>query len=81
MIISVPWVLPSVREGESVDIEIDSGAEVSCFPVNIGADTYPLDEMRLRMVGVHHATAGGGKLHELSARILGWKLLRCGVML
>ena len=24
---------PIVREGESVDIEIGSGAEVSCFPV------------------------------------------------
>ena len=23
---------PKVREGQSVDIEIDSGAEVSCFP-------------------------------------------------
>ena len=33
---------PNVREGESVDIETDSGAEVSCLPVNIGADTYPL---------------------------------------
>ena len=37
---------PNVREGESVDIEIDSGAEVSCRPVNIGADTYPLHETR-----------------------------------
>ena len=33
---------PIVREGESVDIENDSGAEESCFLVNIGADTYPL---------------------------------------
>ena len=24
---------PNVREGETVGIEIDSGAEVSCFPV------------------------------------------------
>ena len=29
---------PNVREGESVDIETDSGAELSCFPVNFGAD-------------------------------------------
>ena len=33
---------PNAREGESVDIEIDSGAEVSCLLVNIGADIYPL---------------------------------------
>ena len=33
---------PDVREGESVDIEIGSGAEVRCLPVNIGAGTYPL---------------------------------------
>ena len=62
--------VPSVREGESVDIEIDSGAEVSCLPVNIGADTYPVHETRLSMCGGHHVAAGGGKLHELGARIL-----------
>ena len=32
---------PNVREGELVDIEIDSGAEVSCIFVNIGADGLP----------------------------------------
>ena len=42
---------PNVREGESVDVEIDSGAEVSCLPVNIGADTYPLHETRLSTCG------------------------------
>ena len=62
---------PNVREGESVDIEIGSGAEVSCFPVNIGGDTYPLHETRLSMCGGRHVAAGGGKLHELGARILG----------
>ena len=60
----------NVREGESVDIEIDSGAEVICLPANIGADTYPLHETRLGMCGGHHVAAGGGKLHELGARIL-----------
>ena len=65
---SVP--APNVREGESVDIKIYSGAEVSCHLVNIGADTYPLHETRLSMCGGHHVAAGGGKLHEL-ARILG----------
>ena len=40
---------PNVSEGESVDIDIDSGAEVSCLPANIGADTYPLHETRLIM--------------------------------
>ena len=39
----------SVCEGDVVDIEIDSGAEVSCLPSNIGADTYPLHETRLSM--------------------------------
>ena len=62
---------PNVRGGESVDIEIDSGAEVSCLLVNVGADTYPLHETRLSMCGGHHVAAGGGKLHELGARILG----------
>ena len=61
---------PNVCEGESVDIEIDSGAEVSCLLANIGADTYPLHETRLSMCGGHHVAAGGGKLHELGARIL-----------
>ena len=36
---------PIVREGGTVDIEIDSGAEVSCLLVNIGADTYPLQRV------------------------------------
>ena len=54
---------PNVREGESVDIEIDSGAEVSCVPVNIGADAYPPHETRLGMCGGHHVAAGGGILH------------------
>ena len=58
-------------EGDVVDIEIDSGAEVSCLPSNIGGDTYPLHETRLSMCGGHHVAAGGGKLHELGARILG----------
>ena len=62
---------PNVREGESVDIEIDSGAEVSSLSVNIGADTYPVHEMRLSIYGGHHDAAGGGKRHELGARILG----------
>ena len=48
---------PNVHEGESVDIEIDAGAEVSCLPANIGADTYPLHETRLSMCGGHHVAA------------------------
>ena len=63
--------VPSVREDEFVDIEVDSGAEVSCLPANIGADTYPLHETRLNMCGGHHVGAGGGKLHEFGAIILG----------
>ena len=61
----------SLREGDSVDIEIDSGAEVSCLLVNIDASTYPLHETRLSMAGGHHVAVGGGKLRELGARILG----------
>ena len=64
-------LVPSVREGEFVDIDVDSGAEVSCLPASIGADTYPLHGTRLSMCGGHHDAAGGGKLHELGARILG----------
>ena len=58
---------PNVREGESVDIEIDAGAEASCL---LAQTTYPLHETRLSVCGFHHA-AGGGKLHELGARMLG----------
>ena len=53
-----------------VDIEVDSGAEVSCLLASTGADTYPLPETKLSMCGGHHVAAGGGKLHELGARIL-----------
>ena len=53
-----------------VDIEVDSGAEVSCLHASIGADTYPLLETKLSMCGGHHVATGGGKLHELGARIL-----------
>ena len=60
-----------VREGEFVDIKVDSGSEVSSPPASTGADTYPLHETRLSMCGGHHVAAGGGKLHELDARILG----------
>ena len=38
-----------MREGEFVDIEIDAGAEVSCLPASIGADTCPPHETRLSM--------------------------------
>ena len=51
---------PNAREGESVDSEIDSGAEVSCLPANIGADTFPLHKTRLSMCGGHHVAAGSG---------------------
>ena len=40
---------PNVCESEPLDIEIDSSAEVSGLPVNIGADVYPLHETRLSM--------------------------------
>ena len=62
--------VPCVREGEFVDIEVNSGAEVSCPLASIGADTYPLHETRLSICGGHHVAAGGDKLHEFGARIL-----------
>ena len=55
-----------------VDIKVDSGAEVSGLSANIGVGTNPLHETRLTMCGGHHFAAGGGKLHELGARILGF---------
>ena len=57
--------VPTVREGEPVDIEIDSGADVSCFLMNIGAGTYPLHEAP--HVWDHFVVAAGGKLHGLEA--------------
>ena len=63
--------VPSVCAGEVVDIEVDSGAEVSCLSASIGADTYPLHETTLSMCGGHHVAAGGGKPYEQGARILG----------
>ena len=60
-----------MREGEFVDIEVDSGAEQSCLLASIGADTHPLHETRLSRCRGDHVAAGGGKLHEPGARILG----------
>ena len=64
------WV-PSLCAGEVVGIEVGSGAEVRCLQAIIGADTYPLHETRLSMCGGHYVAAGGGKLRELGARVLG----------
>ena len=71
-----------VREGEFVDIKVDSGTEVGSSPASIDADTYPLHETRLSMCGGYHVAAGGGKLHELGARILGLEAgdVRCDVV-
>ena len=43
---------------------------MSCLAASIGADTYPMHETSFSMCGAHHVAAGGGKLHELGARIL-----------
>ena len=64
-----------VREGESVDIEIDSAAEVSCLSVNIGADTYPLHEMRLSMCGGPHVAVSSAPGSWV------WRLQTCEAML
>ena len=72
---------PNMREGGSVDIEIDSGAEVSCLPVNIGADTCPLHKSRLSM-------CGGTTLRPVAANCMSpapgswvWRLHTCEAML
>ena len=49
---------PNAREGESVDIEIDSCAEVNCLLVNIGADTYPL-QLAAKILGLEAANVRG----------------------
>ena len=56
--------VPSVCAADIVDIEVDSGAEMSCLPASIGADTCPLHETRLSMCGGHHVVAGGSKLAQ-----------------
>ena len=73
--------VPNVREGEFLDIEVDSGAEVSCLPASIGANTHPLHETRLSMCGGHHVAVGGGKLREFGGRILGLEARDVEVML
>ena len=60
-----------VCESANVNIEIDSGAGVSCLLASVGVDTCPLHETRLSMCAGHNVVAGGGKVHELGARILG----------
>ena len=67
---SVAMGAPNVREGNpltSISIQV---LKWVAFTANIGADTYPLHETKLSMCGGHHVAAGGGKLHELGARIL-----------
>ena len=68
---------PNVREGESVDIEIDSGAEVSCSLVNIGADTFRgttcVEVTTLRLVAANCMSSEPGSW--------GWKLQTCEAML
>ena len=64
-----------VKQVESVDIEIDSGAEVSCLPSNIGADTHQTHETRLALRRV--AANGMSSVPEF----WGWKLVTCEVML
>ena len=61
-----------VCEGANVNIEIDSGAGVSCLLASIGVDTCPLHETTgSACVQVKTLSAGGGKVHELGAKILG----------
>ena len=62
-------MLRMLREGGSVDIDIDSGAEGSCLPSNIGADTYPLHETKFSMYGSHHADTGGGRVWGASKEL------------
>ena len=68
---------PNVRDGESVDTEIDSGAEVSSLPVNIGADTYPLHETRSACVAVTMLRLVAVSCMSLVQESWFWKLMRC----
>ena len=65
-----------MREGEFVDIEVDSGAEVSCLLANIGADTYPLHQTRL-MCGGHHVAAVAATCMSSAPGFWVWKLVTC----
>ena len=67
-----------MREGEFVDIEVGSGADVSGLLASTGADTYLVLETRLSVCGGHHVAAGGGKLH---AGFRCWKVVMCEAML
>ena len=78
---SVPWGAPDVREGESVDIEIDSGAEVICLLVNTGADTCPLHETRLSSVEVTTLRLVAANCTSSVPRSWGWRLQTCEAML
>ena len=65
----------SVREGEIVDIEVDSGAELSCLLAGVGADTYPAwNEAQhvWRRLAANCMTSVPG--------FLGWKLDMCEAM-
>ena len=70
----------NLREGESIDIEIDSCAEVSCLLVNVGADTYPLHETSacvevttLRLVAANCMSLAPGSWD--------WRVKTCDAML
>ena len=54
----------SVREGEFFDIQVDTGVRTSKL-------TRIHCTKRCSARGGHHFAAGGGKLHELGARMLG----------
>ena len=64
------WNCECMR-GDVVDIEIDSGDEVSCLPSNTGADTYPLhvEVTTLRLVAVSCMSS----VQEFWV----WKLMTC----
>ena len=56
-------------KAESVDIEIDSGAEMSCLPANIGADT------------IHCTRQGSANCMNSAPRSCVWRLQTCEAML
>ena len=65
-----------MREGESVDIEVDSGAEVSCLLTRIHCTNRGSS-----CVEVITLRRGAANCMSSVARILGWKLVMCEVTL
>ena len=61
-----------------VDIEIDSGVEVSSLLASIGTDSYPQNTTRLSMCGGHHVAAENCMSSAPGSWV--WRLQTCEAM-